>query len=88
MIVCAAVKARSDGQVYCGKRHVDCLMKMDKMGIYSWPLTNDGVQGFVTDEGVFLDRVEAREHFIQSGQVPFLNGVFHHPRLLFSEDLY
>ena len=87
MVVCSAVRAK-DGKVYCGKRHVDCLRNMDKTGKYEWPLTKDAVQVFVTDEGEFLGRAEAMEHFIQSGQVPFINGVFHHSTLLFSEDLY
>lgn len=51
-------------------------------------LDNDwnSTQGFVTDEGKFLDRQDARQHFVDCGQVSVSGRL--HPTDLFSEDLY
>ena len=79
MIVTSAIL--KDGIVYIGKRHPDILCTSDNYG-----KLKDGIQGFVTDKGEFLDRKLARAHFIESGQIP-IHGKLH-PTLLFSEDLY
>lgn len=41
-------------------------------------------QGFVTDEGKFLDRIEAGKHALACGQLKELE----HPPDLYSEDLW
>lgn len=41
-------------------------------------------QGFITDTGEFLDRIEAAKIALESGQIEKLN----HPPNLYSEDLY
>lgn len=79
MIVTAAIL--KDGIVYTGKRHPDILCAPGNYG-----KLRDGIQGFVTDKGEFLDRKSARAHFIENKQIPFHGKL--HPTLLFSEDLY
>lgn len=69
--------------VYVGKRHHDCIRIMNECGIEK-PNT-DAIQGFVTDEGVFLDRIQAATHALNCGQIQALKF---HKTELFSEDLY
>jgi len=89
MIIKAAIK--QDGIVYTGHRHADIMTQIFKDGIFLVDKIKDfsevsQVQGFVTDEGVFLNRVDALRHFIKAGQKSVL-GEFRANKL-FSEDLY
>lgn len=45
----------------------------------------EGEQGFLTDEGQFLDRVEAKRLVAVNGQKTIRNT---HPRELYSEDIW
>lgn len=72
--------------VYTGCRHHNILQNAEEYGLGFGGLKT-GVQGFVTDKNEFLNREEAREHFIKSNQIPFMNELLH-GEMLFSEDLY
>ena len=80
MIVSAAIK--QDGIVHVGRRHHNIIADMRLKG-FVWNETE--IQGFVTDKGEFLNRIDARKHFIDSGQVS-VSGTLKHQ--LYSEDLY
>ena len=69
MIVAAAI--RKDGVVYTGHRHPNILQDADTVHGLGFGGLKNGEQGFVTDTGEFLDRKQARQHFLDCGQVPF-----------------
>lgn len=81
MIVKAAIK--QDGNVFVGHRHPDIIKMMNDNDIKWNPLQ---IQGFITDDGTFFNRKDARQHFINSGQVS-VDGKLR-PDALYSEDLY
>lgn len=89
-IVAAAVK--HDGMVCFVPRpgrHYHVLRQMAAAGI-NIPIT--GEQGFVTSDGVFVGRYEARDIAREAGQLIPRNGsgvphVMQHPQL-FSEDVW
>ena len=76
----AAIK--QDGIVYVGKRHHNVIAIMIECGL---PAPIRGVQGFVDNNGVFVDREEALKIAEAAGQI-----VKKHPPLyrLLSEDIY
>ena len=81
MITQAAIL--QDGVIYTGKRHADVIH--DMIVIHEVGYDFKSIQGFVTDKGEFLDRFDAKKHFIDAGQIsvnPPLRD------LLYSEDLY
>jgi hypothetical protein len=71
---------RKDGIVYTGKRHNNILC--DKSRPFGFLRT--GEQGFVTDTGVFLNRIEALQHAIECRQIKSDTNL----KRLHSEDLY
>jgi hypothetical protein len=77
MIIKAAI--RKDGIIYIGKRHYNILGTVLPFGYL-----RDGNQGFVTDTGEFVDRIEAARIAIECGQIKELKW----PPNLYSEDLY
>jgi len=78
MIVNSAIK--KDGKIYTGKRHCDIINNLKyPFGFFKWC-----EQGFVTDTGEFLDRVEAGEHALECKQIKNLNW----GKNLYSEDLW
>lgn len=82
MIVAAAIK--QGGIVYSVPRpgrHHHVIKHMVDCGIEP-PIF--GEQGFLTEDGTFVDREEARRIAIEAGQVVNPD----HPRELFSEDLW
>lgn len=81
MITSAAIL--QDGVIYLGRRHKDCRDLMLRSGIKPAPRPNH-VQGFVTDDGRFLDRNEAETHARSCGQLtkPLIGSI------LTSEDLW
>jgi len=73
-----------EGCVYTGKRHHDCIARIiretgAKKVERKWP------QGFVTEDGEFVDRVEGGKIALAAGQITKLKYSL---TLLFSEDLY
>lgn len=83
MILQAAIL--QNGIVYTGKRHLDVIADMRLKGI-KWNHTE--IQGFVTDTGMFLNRMDALDHFIKAGQKTVSNSGLRMKVGLFSEDLY
>lgn len=77
-IVFSAVKI--DDKIYKGKRHCDCFKKArKKLGKYLH--TCDDTQGFLTNQGRFVSRIEATKIAFKAGQITKRSGE------LFSEDL-
>lgn len=74
-IKCAAI-IRSDGVVVEGKSHADCIMD-SPLGTCK----DRSIQGFITNEDKFVDRVRAGRIAFVAGQIPKRVSV------LFSEDL-
>jgi hypothetical protein len=70
------------GRMFTGRRHHDVIHKI----VLELEVPRVvGKQGFVTSEGVFVDREQAAKIALASGQVKKLQF---HSRELFSEDLY
>ncbi len=71
------------GKIWTGRRHSDIIHTMIKCGETSVK----GTQGFVTDDGKFVDRQEAFEIAFACNQIK--KGIIKFPnRELTSEDLY
>lgn len=70
------------GKVYTGRRHCDILCDES---LPSRGYLRSGFQGFITDEGIFLDRYEALTVASKCNQL-----IWKHPPYdqLMSEDLY
>lgn len=77
-IKCAAIKF-PNGKIYVGKRHHDCFKVAWLAG--ERPPRNE-IQGFMTDDGRFLNRIAAAFVAYAAGQIP------KPVKTLFSEDLY
>jgi hypothetical protein len=79
-IKCAAVWNRATGNVYEGRHHAECLQKAAAAG----EPRHHNHQGFVTEEGVCVNRFEALAIAETAGQI-----VKKHPPMdrLLSEDL-
>jgi hypothetical protein len=70
-----------DGQVWTGRRHHEVIRKIvETFGPSVAPV--QGEQGFVTECGKFIGRLDAARVAFEAGQIPFLK------KELFSEDLY
>jgi hypothetical protein len=69
-----------DGIIYTGRRHHNIMWDNPK-GMFKG---EDAIQGFVTDDGKFVDRIEGAKIALESGQIKQLNW----PPNLYSEDLY
>jgi hypothetical protein len=80
------------GIVICGHRHGHCIDTMKTLGeLRTVKFAPDGVgeheQGFLTNLNRFVDRLEAAEIAVKTGQAD--RNLLHNPRIgLFSEDLY
>jgi len=80
------------GLVVCGHRHGQCISVMGSLtglrSVKSGPdSVGDYVQGFLTTKNRFVDRLEAAEIAVATGQVNREELI--NPRVgLFSEDLY
>jgi len=78
------------GKIYTGRRHCDIIHALSgTVPQTEWPIK--GPEGFVTEKGVFVDRIEAARIALAAGQVAVGKAVVKHEfngRKLFSEDLY
>ena len=74
MIISAAIWL--NGEVYVGRRH-EVLRRNKPRGFF-----RAGVEGFMTDCGIFMDRAQAGRHAYVCGQVD------EEPDHLLSEDLW
>jgi hypothetical protein len=82
VIVAAACKDVETGVVYVGARHFDEVMHK-QLTAANVPTSATFVQGFITNGGRFVDRIEGMDIAIISGQVnPDEDPV------LYSEHLY
>lgn len=77
MIVNSAIL--KDGVIYTGRRHCDIFNSAVPLGSLK-----GGEQGFITDEGKFVDRIEGARIAIECGQIIKLQWK---PNL-YSEDLW
>lgn len=89
MIVAAAIKLsdRPDGVVTMPppNRHHNIIWKIGETNPNGDVLIARGQQGFITDTGQFLSRIEAAEHAQRHGQ---LKKKMIAPPQLYSEDLW
>ena len=76
MIVHSAIL--KDGIIYTGKRHCDILCDKSR----SFGFLKNGQQGFITDNGIFLDRYAAATYAYSNGQIKQTK------LRLYSEDLW
>lgn len=68
------------GYVICGRRHHNCIHTFLALGL-EHPKTT-AIQGFLTNDNLFVDRVEAAKIAYVAGQVQEQH------KILISEDLY
>lgn len=84
----AAAIMSTDGLVHsvpAPGRHMDVMIHMvDNLG-YQRPIKQENLQGFVTEDDVFLDRVQAHRVASQAKQILPGRGA---RRELYSEDLW
>jgi hypothetical protein len=79
MIICAAVRT-ANGKIYAGHRHCDAIRSAVGHGEPT-PITQK-MQGFLTNDRVFVDRKDA-------AQIAFICGQITEPKeTLFSEDVW
>lgn len=85
-VVCAAIKFGD--LVFIGTRHYSETMLFNMRGYDPIELRSEfgEVQGFIDQNGVFMDRKEAAIVATESGQLDHYGEV--KPEILFSEDLY
>lgn len=91
-VVCAAIQHPTGLLMLIGPRHFDLIM-MQQMALYqhadvredSW---REGVQGFIDQKGVFMDRVEALAVAKNAGQIVRQCGNGENNTELYSENLY
>lgn len=90
MIICSAIKFtfinfnnEEISEIVLGYRHCNCLYIWGKYIKPTCKQKVQEIQGFMTNTGEFLDRVSARQHFINCNQ-----GIPEFPDELYSEDLY
>lgn len=83
MITIAKAAILYEGKVYTGWRHFQIGQEMIRAGVCRAPFPSGKAQGFVTNEGRFVSRQEARRIAKKAG-----HGNFMRPTMLFSEDLW
>jgi hypothetical protein len=85
VITASAIRVIQDGKepfIVTGYRHCNCFETIHEMGIRR-PFVDE--QGFVTDEGNFLTRHQAKVYAERCGQIKAGEGQY---RELYSEDLW
>lgn len=80
-IVASAI--RYNGVIYTGRRHHNIIYDMVHKYLIRKP-TIDNEQGFVLEDGTYVDRIEGARIAIESGQIEKLQW----PPNLYSEDLW
>lgn len=79
-IVASAIKY--NGVIYTGHRHHNIIFEMVTKYLIPKPITGD--QGFVLEDGTYVDRIEGARISLESGQIKKLQW----PPRLYSEDLW
>ena len=89
MIICAALKIKGSDTVIGCCRHGDGYSTLHdikpELGC------NDVIEGFITNTGEFLDRIDAYDHAKKCCQVSMTTWEYKHEKgeiELYSEDLY
>lgn len=78
----SAIKMAEDGRIFTGTHHFLCIRRAnEELGTFSCPRHD---QGFITNTGRYVDRIEAAQIAIAAGQISKLR---HHSTELFSEEL-
>ena len=83
-LVYSGIKSDHDGKVHIGNRHHNIIF--DLATNHNFPTPIRGVQGFVTDNGTFLDRNIALHFAIRHGQIESKESII--GSVLTSEDLW
>lgn len=81
----AAAILTKDNKIWTGKRHSDIISKIH-METHEYVSYSDTQQGFLSDDGRFLNRTQAMAVAHQAKQL--IKEKTLHPRELFSEDLW
>jgi len=81
----AAIQRKSDSKVWTGRRHGDVIRKINAEG--DMVTHARFTQGFITDDGQFVDRYEALKIAISCNQLLNPKNLWAPPTLM-SEDLY
>ena len=85
-IECTAIERKEDGRIWIGERHHNCIHDIVKSGEATSVTRELFTQGFLTDQGDFVDRCEAHRIAVVANQIP---DTTHTPEdVLISEDLY
>lgn len=79
---CAAIRLVS-GDLIAGRRHSDCLYSLNTLGLSRV----DSIQGFMTNQGRFVDRREAL-NLMELAEINSHDPAGYRGRELYSEDLY
>lgn len=83
----SAIKRIRDGKVWTGRRHGDCISVIVKETGIRPVGRDDFIQGFITDDGRFVDRHEAFKIAVACDQLINKEDPWAPPTLM-SEDLY
>ena len=88
MILASAVKFHVDKTnedvVLCGLRHGDIFKQLKALGFEPHKGYEEISQGFITDKGKYLDRIDALSYALKYKQITDAKGKTE----LFSEDLW
>lgn len=85
-IECAAIERKEDGRIWIGERHHDCIHDIVKSGEATSVTRELFTQGFLTDQGDFVDRNEAHRIAVIAEQIK--DTIHDSFDILISEDLY
>ena len=95
MIICAAInitfvnsKNEVNHLIVCGRKHGDCYKTIRQLDNKH---TQWSEEGFITHDGVFLNRKDAFKHAVECGQLSQSTLWYkedHNDFELYSEDLY
>lgn len=84
-IICAAIKM-NDGAIFLGHRHHNCISIVAGIERYKGERVTQEMQGFISSENKFVNRVEALEIQLAANISSIrLSG---YGNKLYSEDLY
>ena len=87
MIKEAAIKRVRDGKVWMGRRHGNVIHQIVSEGYAKTVTHTEFIQGFMTDDGRFVDRHEAFKIAVECNQLLNPKDPWAAPTLM-SEDLY
>jgi hypothetical protein len=83
----AAIQRKSDGRIWTGRRHGNVIHQIISDGHAETIKHSEFIQGFITDDGKFVDRHEAFKIAVECKQLLNPKNPWASPTLM-SEDLY